>query len=166
MIKLHISRIATGIAFFSSVNLVGIVPALAVDDFVEPEVRYEKAVANIKKSGLLLRSEISQATFANFDWVGKTALINLVCPVESSQSNVPACRKVLLQGIRDDALVVRDHSLRTMLTRASISEDLKREAAAKTIADERNYRRGKAFWIVTSAQKYLNSVSKGKQPSQ
>jgi hypothetical protein len=165
MLKLHISKIAMVIALFPVVNLIGIMPALAVDDFVEPEIRYEKAVANIKKSGLLLRSEISQATFANFDWVGKTALINLVCPVESSQSNVPACRKVLLQGIRDDALVVRDHSLRTMLTRASISEELKRDAATKIIADDRNYRRGKAFWIVTSAQKYLNSLSKGKQPN-
>lgn len=160
MLKIYDCRMALGLVLFPIVQLVFMKPALAVDDFVEPEVRYEKAVAHIKKSGLLLRSEISQAAFANYDWVGKTAIINLVCPVDRYQSNGLACRKILLQGIRDDALVVRDHSLRTMLAQSAIGDDVKKEVAAKIISDERNYRRGKAFWIVTSAQKYLDSLSK------
>jgi hypothetical protein len=93
--------------------------------------------------------------FARFDWVGKTALINLACPIGAGDVASIPCSSVLAIGIDDQALVVRDHAFRMILGHKSISADAKQQFARKVVSDPRNYRRGRALWIVPNAERFL-----------
>jgi hypothetical protein len=63
-------------------------------------------------------------------------------------------------GLADDALVVRDHALRITISTHHFSEEEKRQAAEKAVNDDRNYRKGRPFWIVDRARGFL--VAEGK----
>lgn len=120
----------------------------------DPQLRYREAVARIQSSRLMQSHEVSETQFGRFDWVGKTALINVLCQQQDSKR----CQSALKQGLRDPALVVRDHALRVVLTAETISDDVKRKVAQSVVSDERNYRKGRAFWIVQNAQKFLEKT--------
>ena len=137
-------------------------PGWAVDSAVNPKMRYDHALKLIQESGILELSELPTDYFARFDWVGKTALINLVC--HSSAAREPLCQSAVTQGLGDDALVVRDHALRTVLADRKLSGSFKETVAQKIVDDDRNYRNGKAFWIVQNAQSYLRLSRKNSAP--
>lgn len=131
-------------------------PAQGVDStFLSPEARYRNAVEQIAKSGLLGRNDVALETFSTMDWVEKTALINLACPVERERPAAASCRSILSSGVEDQALVVRDHAMKKMLAAPFYSTSFKQSVAKKILADPRNYRRGKPLWIVHGAKQYL-----------
>lgn len=125
--------------------------ASAYSEQSDPQLRYQQAVARILTSRLMRSHQISETQFRRFDWVGKTALINVLCQKEESSR----CQSALKRGLRDPALVVRDHALRVVLQAEAIPYEVKRKVAHSVVNDERNYRKGRAFWIVQNAQKFL-----------
>jgi hypothetical protein len=149
-------KISTIYAVFAV--LLGHAKAQAVDSQVNPKVRYEQALLNIRASGILSKSGVPGEYFSSLDWVGKTALINLVC--HSAEAKNELCQAVVNLGLVDEALVVRDHSLRTVLANQTVSGSVKEHVAQKIVEDDRNYRKGKAFWIVQNAQSYLRLAKK------
>ncbi|MBM3382274.1 MAG: hypothetical protein FJY29_07520 [Betaproteobacteria bacterium] len=98
-------------------------------------------------------SLVSPDFFQSLSWIGRTACVNYVCGILSMDQ----CRRVLESAIADDALVVRDHALRIVLSSAKFSDVEKRSAADRIIGDQRNYRKGRPFWIVGRAKEFLSA---------
>ncbi len=155
------------ILFFLALPIALTATAAAADTRATPQTRYEWAVKQIQKSGLAKKGRIPRSFFKRLDWVGKTAVINVTCGQEGSKT----CLSALKQGLRDNALVVRDHALRVVLKSESLKLGTKRKIAESVVNDDRNYRRGRAFWIVQNAQSFLDasaasslSASRGQTP--
>lgn len=110
--------------------------------------RLERMDANGQRATL-----VSEGFFSGLSWIGRTACLNYVCGVLSTE----LCRRVLDLGLKDEALVVRDHALRITLSAKQITEVEKRIAAEKMVEDSRNYRKGRPFWIVDRARGFLVS---------
>ncbi|NBO37490.1 hypothetical protein EBU99_02790 [bacterium] len=108
--------------------------------------RLEQMDANGHRAAL-----VSSEFFQSLSWIGRTACVNYVCGILS----IDQCRRVLDRGLLDDALVVRDHALRVMLHSSQFTEQEKRSAAEKILGDQRNYRKGRPFWIVDRAKGFL-----------
>ncbi|MEN9530258.1 MAG: hypothetical protein RI932_2131 [Pseudomonadota bacterium] len=98
-------------------------------------------------------SLVSPEFFQSLSWIGRTACVNYVCGILSMDQ----CRRVLERALADDALVVRDHALRIVLSSNQFSDIEKRNAADRTINDQRNYRKGRPFWIVGRAKEFLGA---------
>lgn len=98
-------------------------------------------------------SLVSPEFFQSLSWIGRTACVNYVCSV----LGIDQCRRVLETALRDDALVVRDHGLRILLSSSQFSAHEKRIAAEKSVSDTRNYRKGRPFWIVDRANTFLSA---------
>lgn len=96
-------------------------------------------------------SLVSIDFFQSLSWIGRTACVNYVCGILSMEQ----CRRVLDHALTDDALVVRDHGLRIMLSSSQFSESEKLFVAERVAKDNRNYRKGRPFWIVDRAKGYL-----------
>lgn len=99
---------------------------------------------------------LSQSFFQSLSWIGRTACINYACGILA----VDQCRQVLEHALSDEALVVRDHGLRIMISTKKISDEEKRLAAERTVGDARNYRKGRPFWIVDRARGFLLAEAK------
>lgn len=99
---------------------------------------------------------LSQSFFQSLSWIGRTACINYACGILS----VDQCRRVLEHALSDEALVVRDHGLRIMISAKKISDEEKRLAAERAVGDARNYRKGRPFWIVDRARGFLLAEAK------
>lgn len=91
--------------------------------------------------------------FSSLNWVGRTAAINYFCSTFSAER----CHTAVSLGLKDNALVVRDHALRVMISGKQFKPLEKKNAAEKIITDDRNYRRGRAFWIVDRAKTFLSA---------
>lgn len=98
---------------------------------------------------------VSEGFFSGLSWIGRTACLNYVCGVLSTD----LCRRVLELGLKDVALVVRDHALRITLSAKQLTEVEKRIAAERMVEDSRNYRKGRPFWIVDRARGFLVAES-------
>jgi hypothetical protein len=98
-------------------------------------------------------SLVSPEFFQSLSWIGRTACINYVCGILSMDQ----CRRVLERALSDDALVVRDHALRIVLSSTQFSDSEKRTAAERIINDQRNYRKGRPFWIVGRAKEFVGT---------
>ena len=96
--------------------------------------------------------------FSSLNWIGRTATINYVC----SALPPARCHTAVSLGLTDNALVVRDHALRTMITGRQFRPNEIKRAAEQIIADDRNYRRGRAFWIVDRAKSILSASNDSK----
>lgn len=122
---------------------------------VGSESEYYQALGRIEQldSAGQRASLVSPEFFQSLSWIGRTACVNYVCGILSLEQ----CRRVLERGMNDDALVVRDHALRIMITSSQFTENEKRYAADRSINDARNYRKGRPFWIVDRAKGYVNS---------
>ncbi|MEN9827314.1 MAG: hypothetical protein RI953_3059 [Pseudomonadota bacterium] len=105
-------------------------------------------------------SLVESGFFQSLSWIGRTACINYVCGIHT----IDYCRKVLSLGLADDALVVRDHALRITISTQHFSEEEKRQAAEKAVNDDRNYRKGRPFWIVDRARGFLVAEGKASTP--
>jgi len=97
-------------------------------------------------------SLISPEFFQSLNWIGRTACVNYVCSVMALEQ----CRRVLETALRDEALVVRDHGLRILLSSRQFTSQEKRLAAERSVSDNRNYRKGRPFWIVDRARHFLS----------
>lgn len=120
-----------------------------------PELRYDKALEQFSKSGILAQPSVPAETYASLDWVEKTALINLVCPGQNPGAAKRSCLALLQTSLNDDALVIRDHALRLALSSPHFSTPDKATIAQQVLTDPRNYRRGRPLWIVGAAKAYL-----------
>lgn len=122
---------------------------------VGSESEYYQALGRIEQldSTGQRASLVSPEFFQSLSWIGRTACVNYVCGILSLEQ----CRRVLERGMNDDALVVRDHALRIMLSSSQFTDNEKRYAADRSINDARNYRKGRPFWIVDRAKGYVNS---------
>jgi hypothetical protein len=120
-----------------------------------PELRYNKAIEQFSKSGILGQPQVPAETYASLDWVEKTALINLVCPGHTPGVAKRSCLTLLQTSLNDDALVIRDHALRLALSGPHFSKPDKATIAQQVLTDPRNYRRGRPLWIVSAAKAYL-----------
>jgi hypothetical protein len=130
--------------------------ALAVDDHqLSPEFRYHKAITQLERSGVLRAAVIPDDLLLGLDWVQKTALINLACQPSDQKDLHTRCLNLLKVSVEDQALVVRDHAWRKIAQNHLISREEKRQAAQRIVEDPRNYRRGRALWIVNGARQYL-----------
>lgn len=98
---------------------------------------------------------VSEGFFESLSWIGRTACLNYVCGVLSTE----LCRRALELGLKDEALVVRDHALRITLSAKQLTEVEKRVAAERMLEDSRNYRKGRPFWIVDRARGFLVAES-------
>ena len=98
---------------------------------------------------------VSEGFFSGLSWIGRTACLNYVCGVLSTD----LCRRALELGLKDEALVVRDHALRITLSAKQLTEVEKRIAAERMVEDSRNYRKGRPFWIVDRARGFLVAES-------
>jgi len=94
---------------------------------------------------------VSRRYFQSLSWIGRTACINYVCGLLP----LSYCRQALEIGLLDEALVVRDHALRITISTSHFTETEKRAASEKVISDQRNYRKGRPFWIVDRAREFL-----------
>ncbi|MEY4066746.1 MAG: hypothetical protein RIR26_2954 [Pseudomonadota bacterium] len=101
-------------------------------------------------------SLISPEFFQSLNWIGRTACVNYVCSVMA----IEQCRRVLDTALRDEALVVRDHGLRILLSSRQFTTQEKRLAAERSVSDDRNYRKGRPFWIVDRARTFLSAELK------
>ncbi|MFZ9519881.1 MAG: hypothetical protein ACO3A4_05330 [Silvanigrellaceae bacterium] len=110
--------------------------------------RMQQLTATGQRSAL-----VEPGFFQSLNWIGRTACINYVCGTQT----LDHCRKVLEMGLSDDALVVRDHALRIAISTQHFSEDEKRAAAQNAVTDNRNYRKGRPFWIVDRARGFLSA---------
>ena len=90
--------------------------------------------------------------FQGLTWIGKTACINYVCGIFT----LDKCRKIIELGLNDEALVVRDHALRITISTKHFDSNEKRAAAERILNDNRNYRKGRPFWIVDRARAFLS----------
>lgn len=131
--------------------------AFAVDQYIDPETRYQIALRDLKTGKILDSAVNARSAFLRMDWVGKTAFINLAC--HPPYAKVQVCQDILRTGLTDKALVVRDHSLRTLLGSEFFESAVKERVARSVLNDERNYRRGKELWIVRNARSFLLSES-------
>lgn len=126
------------------------IPAPEIPDsnseYMNMIARLERMDANGQRATL-----ISEGFFSGLSWIGRTACLNYVCGVLSTD----LCRRALELGLRDEALVVRDHALRITLSAKQITEVEKRIAAERMVEDSRNYRKGRPFWIVDRARGFL-----------
>jgi hypothetical protein len=100
----------------------------------------------------LRASLVSPAFFQSLGWIGRTACVNYVCTVLALEQ----CRRVLDFALNDDALVVRDHALRILISSPRFTETEKTNAAERSVEDPRNFRKGRPFWIVERAKGFLN----------
>ncbi|MEN9810431.1 MAG: hypothetical protein RLZZ488_1998 [Pseudomonadota bacterium] len=98
---------------------------------------------------------VSDGFFSGLSWIGRTACLNYVCGVLSTD----LCRRALELGLKDEALVVRDHALRITISAKQLTEVEKRIAAERMVEDSRNYRKGRPFWIVDRARGFLVAES-------
>ena len=113
---------------------------------------YKKKVVEISK--VSEEKRVSAEFLRGQNWVGRIALINIVCGSENSNS----CKKVLNYALLDNALVVRDHALRIYINQNLSKESEKLKALNRIISDDRNYRKGKPLWIVHRAQNYIHNI--------
>lgn len=97
---------------------------------------------------------VSPDFFQSLSWIGRTACINYVCGILT----IDQCRRVLELAHSDDALVVRDHALRITISTSHFTGQEKRAAAERAVSDNRNYRKGRPFWIVDRARGFLVST--------
>jgi hypothetical protein len=120
----------------------------------EPEsaasLHYKKAIAKVEKY-VTRGPGITQGLFRSFNWVGRTAAINYACSATTHE----ICRRVLMMGAEDRALLVRDHALKVILHSDQYVQEEKVKYARMAVEDIRNYRTGQPLWIVTRARKYL-----------
>ena len=125
----------------------------------DSQSEYAKTVAMLEsahRKGQLVG--LDSKFFSSLNWVGRTATINYVC------SSLPPerCHAAVALGLTDNALVVRDHALRMMISGRQFNPNEKKRAAEQIIADDRNYRRGRAFWIVDRAKSFLSASNDSK----
>lgn len=151
------SQIMTAIAWNLMLTAYAVVP-LAARAEVAPDAQseYTKTLAMLEQAhrkGKLVG--LDSKFFSSLNWVGRTATLNYVC------SSLPSerCHDAVALGLTDNALVVRDHALRMMITGRQFKSNEKKRAAEQIIADDRNYRRGRAFWIVDRAKSFLSASS-------
>lgn len=119
---------------------------------------YMQALEKLQKmdSDGLRASLVSPAFFQSLGWIGRTACVNYVCTVLALEQ----CRRVLDFALNDDALVVRDHALRIVISSPRFTDSEKTNAAERSVEDPRNFRKGRPFWIVERAKGFLNGRSK------
>lgn len=134
---------------FTNVNLTA---NLAFAQSVNESDEYKKKVEEISK--VSEEKRVSAEFLRGQNWVGRIALINIVCGSENSNS----CKKVLNYALLDNALVVRDHALRIYINQNLSKESEKLKALNRIISDDRNYRKGKPLWIVHRAQNYIHNI--------
>ncbi len=113
---------------------------------------YQKNVLEISR--ISEEKRVSAEFLRSQNWIGRIALINIACGSENSDS----CKKVLNYALLDNALVVRDHSLRIYINQNLTKESEKLKALNRVISDDRNYRKGKPLWIVHRAQNYIHNI--------
>lgn len=118
----------------------------------DARTEYTRALAMLESTSKRGKAiPLDSAFFSSLNWVGRTATINYVCGTESAER----CRDAVLLGLIDNALVVRDHALRVMLSTRHFPSQERKSAAEQVISDDRNYRKGRPFWIVDRAKSYL-----------
>ena len=125
---------------------------------VSSESEYFEALKRIEQIDSMGQraSLVSSSFFQSLTWIGRTACVNYVCGILA----IEQCKSVLDHALADDALVVRDHALRILLSTSRFTESEKRFAADRVVGDERNYRKGRPFWIVDRARAYLDGGQK------
>lgn len=129
-------------------------PAEAVDaSSMDSTSEYFRIVGQLEQLHSSGQKEtlVSRRYFQSLTWIGRTACINYVCGLLP----LSYCRQALELGLSDDALVVRDHALRITISTSHFTETEKRTASEKVISDQRNYRKGRPFWIVDRAREFL-----------
>jgi hypothetical protein len=120
------------------------------EDESAASLHYKKAIAKVEKY-VTRGPGITQGLFRSLNWVGRTAAINYAC----SATNNETCRRVLILGTEDRALLVRDHALKVILHSDRYAQEEKVKYSRMAVEDIRNYRTGQPLWIVTRARKYL-----------
>ena len=147
-------RLALGVVIFCSAC--GPVRALAVTQPETEAVRpdYEESLRALSAGYAKGRQPALDArSFNRAGWQGRTAVLNVVCANDTRAR----CLEALALGLNDNALVVRDHAFRILLSFEDLASRQKEDAAQAIVADDRNYRRGQGLWIVERAHKYLKN---------
>jgi len=147
---LRASIVVAGIAWSAVALGVTVSESSSQESESATSLHYRKAIAKVEKYATR-GPGITQGLFRSFNWVGRTAVINYACSAATGET----CRRVLIMGVEDRALLVRDHALKVILHSDQYVQEEKVKYARMAVEDIRNYRTGQPLWIVTRARKYL-----------
>jgi len=117
---------------------------------LEDGSEYQKALIQIEKWTQGGQKELNILEVKKMNWVGKVASMNYTCSVFPKES----CKNILIESLKDDALLVRDHALRITLEQHFFNNEEKIKITQEIENDVRNYRRGIGLWIVDRAKKF------------
>jgi hypothetical protein len=130
--------------------------------FAQPIQAQQDEIGYIhSKEKIIVTELISQENQPNLSrhapkltWIGRIEYLDRYCLEKSS----PFCKEALSQGLQDKALVVRDHALKKIVKRELLEHNEKKRLLGDVVKDQRNYRKGRALWIVDRAKVALSDL--------